>query len=323
MSVATDISQELGKIQSAAAAIQKSADEQKNKVQSLVNDMSKAINDNNRALVERHLQTLEKLKLPPYAQLLAATNNLLGRLQHLEPEDGSDDLKKVNALTESLGSLKEKLERNFERLKYLENLANKALAQSAQDGRDAADEWAAMESELNKQLEAAKTRVEAMKTLEGLADSAVKDGDQADLDYAIKKTAERATWKPNATEVLVYWSQFCKKCESKGLSKELQDQLTRDRARYQKIVIQIVDLNHAMDESVKRIRGQKIAAAKPIDFKALASALKLNKLPKADERLKAALKLKGSARAKAIADIEKDAGVKLSTKDKDSLMDAP
>jgi hypothetical protein len=65
-----------------------------------------------------------------------------------------------------------------------------------------------------------------------------------------------------------------------------------------------------------------MAAAKPIDFKALARALKIDKLPKSDERLKAALKLKGSARAKEIAAIEKDAGVKFSPKDKDTLMNA-
>jgi hypothetical protein len=323
MAVATDISQTLSKIQPAAAAIAKSAEEQKGKIQALVNDMSKAIRDNNRPLIERHLQTLEKLKLPPYALLLTATNNLLGQLKELEPEDGSDELKTVNALTESLGALQAKLEGNFDKLKYLEDLANKALAQSAQDGRDATDEWAAMEAELNKQLEVAKTRLEAMKTLEDLADAAVKDGDRADLDAAIKKSAVRATWKPNATEVLAKWSTFCKKCESKGLSKELQDQLTRDRARFQKIVQQIVELNQLMDNSVKRIQAREIAAPKPIDFKALARALKIEKLPKADERLKAALKLQGSARAKAIAEIEKDAGVKLSSKDKESLMSAP
>jgi len=323
MAVATDISQTLSKIQPAAAAIAKSAEEQKGKIQALVNDMSKAIQDNNRPLIERHLQTLEKLKLPPYAQLLTATNNLLGQLKELEPEDSSDELKKVNALTESLGALQAKLERNFDKLKYLEDLANKALAQSAQDGRDATDEWAAMEAELNKQLEVAKTRLEAMKALEDLADAAVKDGDRADLDAAIKKSAVRATWKPNATEVLAKWSTFCKKCESKGLTKELQDQLTRDRARFQKIVQQIVELNQLMDNSVKRIQAREIAASKPIDFKALARGLKIEKLPKADERLKAALKLQGSARAKAIAEIEKDAGVKLSPKDKESLMSAP
>jgi hypothetical protein len=284
--------------------------------------MTKAMNEANRPMIERHLKTLETLKMPPYTTLLKDTNEYLGQLKELEPADGSDDLKRINVLTKSLGELQGKLERNFERLKLLEDAANKALAQSAKDGSKAADEWAAMEAELNQNLKDAKTRLEAMHVAEDLANDAVKAGDQGDLDAANKAADRRATWKPNATEVLAKWSTFCKKCASEGLSKELQDQLTRDRARYQKIVQEIVDLNQAMDNSVKRIRAREIAGPKPIDFKALARALKIDKFPKADERLKAALKLKGSARANAIAEIEKDAGVKFSSKDKETLMNA-
>jgi len=322
MAVATDISQVLREIAPKAAQLQKDAEDQKKKIQNLVNDMTKAMNEANRPMIERHLKTLETLKMPPYTTLLKDTNEYLGQLKELEPADGSDDLKRINVLTKSLGELQGKLERNFERLKLLEDAANKALAQSAKDGSKAADEWAAMEAELNQNLKDAKTRLEAMHVAEDLANDAVKAGDQGDLDAANKAADRRATWKPNATEVLAKWSTFCKKCASEGLSKELQDQLTRDRARYQKIVQEIVDLNQAMDNSVKRIRAREIAGPKPIDFKALARALKIDKFPKADERLKAALKLKGSARANAIAEIEKDAGVKFSSKDKETLMNA-
>jgi len=324
MAVATDIPQALSKIQPAAAALAKAAEEQKGKIQNLVNDMSKVMKDSNRPMIERHLQTLEKLKLAPYASLLSATNTLLGQLKELEPEDNSEDLKQINALTSSLGELKGKLERNFDRLKLLEDAANKALAQSAQDGSDATDEWAEMEAELNKQLQAAKTRLEAMKTLEDLADAAVKDGDQKDLDAVIKKSDVRATWKPNATEVLAKWSTFCKKCASQGLSKELQDQLTRDRARYQKIVIQIVDLNQAMDNSVKRIQAREIPNAKPqpIDFKELKHALGLDKHPKIEDDLKGALKGEGSARAKALDAIEKKFNFKFKSDQRAKLIDA-
>lgn len=322
MAVATDISQVLKEIAPKAAQLQKDAEDQKKKIQSLVNEMTKAMNESNRPMIERHLKTLETLKIAPYANLLKDTNEYLAELKELEPADGSDDLKRINVLTNSLGELQGKLERNFERLKLLEDAANKALAQSAKDGSKAADEWAAMEAELNQNLKDAKTHLEAMHVAENLANDAVKAGDQGDLDAANKAADRRATWKPTATEVLAKWSTFCKKCASQGLSKELQDQLTRDRARYQKIVIEIVDVNQAIDNSVKRIRAREIAGPKPIDFKALARALKIDKLPKADERLKAALRLKGSARANAIAAIEKDAGVKFSSKDKETLMNA-
>src|ERR1051326_1767161 len=324
MAVATDLSQELSKIQPKAASLAKNAEEQKTKIQNLVNDITKAIKDNNRPMIERHLKTLETLKLPPYAGLLTETNDLLAQLKDLEPQDGTDDLKKVNALTNSLGELQGKLERNFARLKTLEDAANKALAQSAQDGSKAADEWAARENELNKQLQVAKTRLEAMRALEDLADAAVKDGDQADLDAAIKKSAVRATWKPTAKEITAKFSTFCTKCASQGLSKELQDQLTRDRARFQKIVDQIVETNELMDNSVKRIQARTIAASKPqpIDVKALKHALGLDKYPKIEDDLKAALKVEGSTRAKALDGIEKKFNFKFKSEHRTKLMDA-
>src|SRR6267142_4972211 len=157
MAVATDISQEHSKIQPAAAQLQKDAEDQKNNIQTLVNDMTKALKDNNRPMIERDLKTLETLKMAPYAGLLADTNKLLAELKELEPEDGSEDLKKVNALTNSLGELQGKLERNFAKLKQLEGMANKALAQSAKDGSASVDEWAAMEAELNTHFKAGKS----------------------------------------------------------------------------------------------------------------------------------------------------------------------
>jgi hypothetical protein len=323
MAVATDISQTLKEIAPAAAQLQKDAEDQKNKIQALVNDMTKALKDNNRPMIERHLKTLETLKMAPYAGLLADTNKLLVELKQLEPEDGSEDLKKVNALTNSLGELQGKLERNFARLKLLEDAANKASAQSAQDGSKAADEWAAFEDEINRQLQAARTRRAAMQEAEKLADEAVKAGDQDDLDAAQKAADKRATWKPNATEVLADWATFYRQSTS-GLSKELQDQFARDRARFQKIVLQIVQLNQEMDDAVKRIHAKKITAAKappPTDIKQLKHALGLDKYP-IDGDLKNALKIQGTARANALNLMEKKYGFKLKDKDRASLMSA-
>lgn len=322
MAVATDISQTLKEIAPKAAQLQKDAEEQKKKIQNLVNDMTKAMDEANRPMIERHLKTLEMLKMPPYANLLKETNEYLAELKQLEPEDGSDDLKRVNVLTNSLGELQGKLERNFERLKLLEDAANKALAQSVKDGSKAADEWAAMEAELNKILKDAKNLRASLQVAEDLADDAVKAGDEDDLARAKGAADRRATWKPNATEVLANWSTFCKKCASQGLSKELQDQLTRDRARYQKIVIEIVDVNQAMDDAVKRIHAKKIVAAKPpppIDIKQLKHALGLDKYP-IDGDLKNALKVQGTARANALNLMEKKYGFKFTDKNRASLM---
>jgi hypothetical protein len=321
MAVATDISQVLKDIAPKAAQVQKDAEEQKKKIQNLVNDMTKAINESNRPMIERHLKTLETLKMPPYANLLKETNIHLAELKELEPEDGSEDLKRINVLTNSLGELQGKLERNFERLKLLEDAANKALAQSAKDGSKAADEWAAMEAELNGLLKAAKTYRAAMQKAEELADDAVKAGDQGHLDDANEYAKKRATWKPTAKEVTEKFSKFCAKCASQGLSKELQDQLSRDRVRFQKIVDEIVDLNEQMDNAVKRIQARQITATKPqpIDVKALKHALGLDKYP-IDGDLKNALKVQGSARANALNLMEKKYNFKFKDKDRAAIM---
>jgi hypothetical protein len=290
------------------------------------NELAKAmVPKPNPPLIKRYLDALQKFRMPPYASLLPATADLLRQLDELEPEnENSAEFKKIAALTKSLGELQGHLEKNFAKLKQLEDMANKALAQGTKDGSAATEEWAAMEAFLNGQLKAAKTRVEAIHTLEDLADEAVKNGDQAELDAMIKKSDVRATWKPTGKEIAAKFSNFCAKCASQGLSKELQDQLNRDRARFQKIVDEILDLNEQMDNSVKRIQAREIKAAKPqpLDFKALANALKINKLPKAEDKLKAALKLQGSARSKALDAIEKEADVKFSSQHRTMLMNA-
>jgi len=133
-----------------------------------------------------------------------------------------------------------------------------------------------------------------------------------------------ATWKPTAKEITVKFSTFCAKCAAGGLSKELQDQLTRDRARFQKIVDQIVEANELMDNSVKRIQAREIPKAKPepIDFKQLKHVLGLDKYPKIEDDLKGALKLEGSARAKALDAIEKKFNFKFKSDQRAKLMDA-
>ena len=109
------------KIQPAADALQKAAEEQKPKVQDAINKLSEAIKAKNLPLISRHLNTLEQLKVPPYASLLPATKALLAQLAKLQPAaDSEEDLKQIDSLTKSLGELQGKLERNYDRIKELE-----------------------------------------------------------------------------------------------------------------------------------------------------------------------------------------------------------
>jgi len=87
---------------------------------------------------------------------------------------------------------------------------------------------------LKAQLEAGKLRLRAMEALEELAKDAVEAGDQADLASAIKGSDDRSDWKPTQKEVEDKFSKFCATCEASGLSKDLLDQLARDRVAFKK-----------------------------------------------------------------------------------------
>jgi len=72
-------------------------------------------------------------------------------------------------------------------------------------------------------------------------------------------------------------------------------------------VDELAGLNKKMDEIQARIQNSKMPAKSPVvDYKALAHALKIDKFPKAADKLKAAMKLQGQARAKALDALQKD-----------------
>jgi hypothetical protein len=305
-------------IQPQADALEKSAAEQKTKIQERVNKLSEAIRSGNQALIKRELDTLQELKMGPYASLATDITDLVARLEKLKPDDDSgEDFKSIEALTKSLGELQGKVERNYAALKVLEDKANDALEEAAAQGGDARKEWAAMEGWLKAQLEAAKLHVQAMETLKQLAQQSIDAGDQADLADAVKRSQVRSTWKPTQKEVEDKFSKFCDKCESKGLSKDLQDQLGRDRAAFQKIVDELRGLNKKMDDLQSSVQNMNIG---PMEYKRLASALKVpgSHVPK----LKKALEVEGKAREKALMDLQQELKIKFSAKDMASLMKA-
>jgi hypothetical protein len=304
-------------IQPRSVALEKASADQKPKIEDLANKLAGAIKAKNQALIKRHLSALEVFRMGPYASLKAGAKELVGQLAKLKPADETgDDYKKITALTTSLGILQGKLDRNYEKLKQIEDLANDELERFVAEGGNAREEWAEMEGWLKAQLEAGKLHLQAMETLDDLANKAMAAGDQADLDYAIKKSEERSKWKPTQKEVQEKFSKFCVKCEASGLSQDLVDQLTRDRVAFKKIVDELADLNKKMDEIQNRVENAYIST---VDVKAIARSLKLTDA-KAIERLKRALKPVGDERVRALKALQIDFKLKFSPKDMDMLM---
>ncbi len=306
-------------IQPKLDALEKASADQKPKVEDLANKLVGAIKAKNQPLIKRHLSALEEFRMGPYASLKADAKTLAGLLAKLQPADETgDDYKKITALTKSLGELQGKLDRNYEKLKQIEDLANDELEKFVAEGGDAREEWAEMEGWLKAQLEAGKLHLQAMETLDDLANKAIAAGDQGDLDYAIKKSEERSKWKPTQKEIQEKFAKFCVKCEASGLSQDLVDQLTRDRAAFKKIVDELAVLNKKMDEIQNRVQNAYIST---VDVKALARALKITD-PKAVERLKRALKPEGGERERALKALQLDFKLKFSPKDMAMLMKA-
>ena len=306
-------------IQPKADALKKSEAEQKPKIQEVINKLSDAIRAANGPAIERLLATLEEYKAGPYAQLTTQTRSLLAQLKKIKPADpGGDDAKRILDLTTSLGEFEARLNRNFDGIKKMEDMANDVLEKSVAAGGDARKEWEDMEGWLKAQLEAAKLHLQAMQVLEELAKDSVEAGDQAHLADAIKRSQDRSKWKPTQKEIQEKFSKFCAKCESSGLSKDLVDQLARDRVQFKKIVDELAGINKQMDDIQLRVQNSYIST---VDHKALARALKITN-PKAVERLKLALRPEGPARERALNALQNDFKLKFSPKDMAMLMKA-
>jgi hypothetical protein len=152
---------------------------------------------------------------------------------------------------------------------------------------------------LKGQCDAYKLRLEAVKELEKLAKAACQAGDPADLHDA-REAADRPSTLPPLTEIDANLKKFG----------EGDPELKKIRDMIEKIIKEV-------EATLKRVRGTRI-----IDFKKLASALKLDKCPDAAEKLKKALGLTGGARKKALEDLQTECKVKFSSKHMEALMKA-
>jgi hypothetical protein len=155
------------------------------------------------------------------------------------------------------------------------------------------------------QLAATKLRLDAMKTLEQLAKKAVDAGDAGDLDAA-KAGTQRPTQVPPQKQIDDNYAKFGQK-----------------DADLKKVVDELRTLNKEIDAIKARIQGMKMAGAPRIDFKALARALRVDKVPNAAAKLEKALKVLGDARRKALEALQTEFNVTFGDKHMDSLMKAP
>lgn len=252
-------------------ALEKENDAQKGPMQDVVNKLSDAIRAMDQPLIKRHAKTLEG-QVSVYAGLADRAKKLIDELGKIDTSDAAER-KRVVELTTAASASNGKIQRNYEALKKLQAVAH----DKATDTASAAvmTQWAEMESWMTTQRTLLQTRLKQMDTLVELAESSAADGDDKSFAQAQDRAKLRLTWKPTQLEIGDKYMKFCSDCEA-VLSKDLLDQLKRDRMKFGRIMTECAELNDQLDARYTKLKNMKMpAAAKApkLDIRKAAAAL--------------------------------------------------
>ena len=239
-------------------------------MQDVINKLSVAIRASDQPMLKRYTKTLED-QVAVYASLVTRAKRLVDELGAIASNDVAA-LKRVDALKQKAIASRDKIVRNYTKLKELLDMAHKKAADPAVAAVMA--EWAEMESWMTTQREVTRLRVKQMETLLELARSSIAGGDDKSLAQAQEKAKLRQTWKPTQLEIGAKYTRFCQGCE-KALGKNLQDELKRDFAKFARMVTELADLNDKLDRDVATLKGLKMPAAKAarLDYRKAAGVL--------------------------------------------------
>jgi hypothetical protein len=270
----------------------------KGRMQRIVDELSKALQAQNVPLIQLHLNTLNGV-MSDYAALVARGKALIARVGRLRSDDErSAAAKALAALTQSLGELQGRMDRNYLKLKELQNLAHTTLAQARVSNSKLAEAWAEMESYLASNVKLFDTRLEQSKALQQLATGAQADRDAKELAVAQSRSDDRKNWKPTVSDInsrlIAFFSET-----GKQLTPDQRDQFTRDRIKFNKTMVGI----EAVDKKIEAIhQAIKALAIKPIDVAKAVAAMGIP--PGQTARVKKALE--GSPLVDALGALAKD-----------------
>lgn len=235
--------------------LDKDNEAQKGPMQEVINKLSDAIRALDATAIRRQAKVLES-QVAVYAGLADRARKLLDELSRLDTDDAAAR-KRIEALRQKASASNAKIQRNYEKLKQMQDLAHHRAAAA-----DSMAQWSDMESWMTTQRTLLQTRVKQMDALLELAQSSIEAGDEKSFAQAQEKAKLRATWKPTQAEIGDRFMRFCADCEA-ALGKDLQDQLKRDRAKFGHMVTECAELNDKLDASVAKLKAMKMPAPKP------------------------------------------------------------
>ena len=245
----------------------------KTRMQKIVNDLSDAIRAKNGPLIQLHLKSLYGL-MGDYAALVKRGEALVDRVARLQAEDERSNVAKALAtLTRTLGERQPKLENNYDKLKEMQELANKTLGQANAEAARVERAWADMEAYLATNAKLFDTRLKEITLLEQLAQAAMKERDRNDLAKIQSRNAERTAWKPTVGDIDARLIGFFGNNGDK-LPASLREQFTADRVKFNKILAALDAIDKKIDAHYKAIKS---LALKPIDPRKAADAMEIPK----------------------------------------------
>jgi len=220
--------------------INPAADDLVKEQKEIVAKLAKVMMELTRAIDKPDIRTVKLLlkalnaESAQVANRLSRTAKLLQRLDEAETDEFEGDLKEVEEVTAKLSALETKLKNNYITIKEYQDKATDAIAAGADVEGDAAEAWAEHEAWLRAQLEDAKDRLADIQKLNEKAKKAADSRDDKGLKEAIKEGAVLRDAQPTTKRMRDTFAKFCDDVHPEKLSKDLQDQFARDRAKFQK-----------------------------------------------------------------------------------------
>ncbi len=268
MSTDADVQRQIDDIQPLATDLEADHEQAKRTMQAVVNAISGPLQKHNAAQVRPHLETLNDV-MADYAALVTRGKDLAIRVNRLQADDaGGRTAKALAALQQKLDDLRGRMDRNYLSLKDLQNKANEEVERNKSSFAEA---WAEMEAYLDTNLKLHTTRLQQIKALHELATGAVAERDAKELAQIQARNQDRTTWKPTAADINSRLIQFFGQ-RGAEVGPDLQQQLTRDRVKFDKVATQISQLGQQIDTHFKAIEA---LAIKPIDANKAAVAMDL------------------------------------------------
>lgn len=241
-------------------------------------------------------------------KLVAAARSLEQALGKVSLNGASDDDKKLfEQVKRDLTDLEGKLQRNFSKLKGIEDEANDVLDKIEQKSGKTAGDWAVVETLVHDHLVDAKTRLKQSEAEFDKFEKARAARNRTDTDKARATLAKLVTGSPTHAETKAEYEKLLEESKGNGLEAHAKDQLTRELPGLKKSFEEAAGIEAKIAKFNTDAQGRGFP---PVDGARAAQVLKITNrslFPK----IQAALSQGSPGMEKALEAVAKEAKIKM------------